>query len=94
MVAPNDPIATVESVARAYDVRWLFVERSNAVPALGPILDGTGRPGWVGPPVWSVTGQTTTVDAGLYPICFTTGDPRCVVLAAAQPIEPAGELDR
>ena len=48
VVAPNDPIATIESVARAYDVRWLYVERSNAVPALGPILDGSGRPGWVG----------------------------------------------
>ena len=82
VVAPNDPIATIESVARAYDVRWLYVERSNAVPALGPILDGSGRPGWVGAPVWSVTGTTATVDAGLYPVCFTTGDPRCVILAA------------
>ena len=82
VVAPNDPIATIESVARAYDVRWLYVERSDAVPALGPILDGSGRPGWVGPPVWSVTGTTATIDAGLYPICFTTNDPRCVVVAA------------
>ncbi|MGH2512817.1 MAG: ArnT family glycosyltransferase, partial [Candidatus Limnocylindrales bacterium] len=56
VVAPNDPIATIESVARAYDVRWLYVERADAVPALGPIIDGTARPGWVGPSVWSVTG--------------------------------------
>ena len=83
VVAPNDPITTIEAVARAYDVRWLYVERSDAVPALGPILDGSGRPGWVGAPVWSVTGTTTTVDAGLYPVCFTTGDPRCTVLAGA-----------
>jgi len=82
VVAPNDPITTIESVARAYDVRWLYVERSDAVPALGPILDGSGRPGWVGAAVWSVTGTATTVDAGLYPVCFTTGDPRCVVLAS------------
>ena len=82
VVAPNDPIDTIASVARAYDVRWLFVERSDAVPALGPILDGSGRPGWVGAPVWSVTGTSATVDAGLYPVCFTTGDPRCAVLAA------------
>ena len=57
VVAPNDPITTIESVARAYDARWLYVERSDAVPALGPILDGSGRPGWVGAPVWSVTGH-------------------------------------
>jgi hypothetical protein len=83
VVAPNDPITTIESVARAYDVRWLYVERSDAVPALGPILDGTGRPAWVGPPVWTVT-SPGTVDAGLYPVCITTGDPRCVVLASAK----------
>jgi hypothetical protein len=82
VVAPNDPIETIESVARAYRVRWLYVERSDAVPALGPILDGSGRPGWVGAPVWSVTGTASTVDAGLYPVCFSTSDPRCTVLAA------------
>ncbi|HEY7827167.1 MAG TPA: hypothetical protein VIB99_02975, partial [Candidatus Limnocylindrales bacterium] len=82
VVAPNDSIGTVEEVAQAYDVRWLFVERSNSVAALGPIIDGTGRPGWVGSPVWSVTGPTTTVDAALYPICFSTSDPRCTVLAS------------
>ena len=81
VVAPNDPITTIESVARAYDVRWLYVERADAVPALGPILDGSGRPGWVGAPVWSVTGTAATIDAGLYPVCFTTSDPRCVVVA-------------
>ena len=85
VVAPNDPIETIETVARAYDARWLYVERSDAVPALGPILDGSGRPGWVGAAVWSVTGTAATVDAGLYPICFTTGDPRCAVLAASGP---------
>jgi hypothetical protein len=87
VVVPNDSIGTVEEVAQAYDVRWLFVERSNSVPALGPVIDGTGRPGWIGPPVWSVTGQTATVDAALYPICFSTADPRCTVLAAAQPMK-------
>jgi hypothetical protein len=82
VVAPNDPIETIESVARAYDARWLYVERSDAVAALGPILDGSGRPGWVGAPVWSVTGTTATIDAGLYPICFSASDPRCTVLAS------------
>ena len=82
VVAPNDPISTIESVARAYDARWLYLERSDSVPALGPILDGGGRPGWVGPPVWTETGPTATTDAGLYPICFSTGDPRCTVLTS------------
>ena len=81
VVAPNDPIATIESVAQAYHVRWLFVERSDAVAALGPILDGTGRPGWVGAAVWSVSGPTATTDAGLYPVCFSADDPRCTVVA-------------
>ena len=48
VVAPNDPIATIQSVAQAYNVRWLYVERADAVEALGPILDGNGRPGWAG----------------------------------------------
>ncbi len=82
VVAPNDPIDTIESAARAYNARWLYVERSDAVAALGPILDGTQRPGWVGPPVWSVTGPGATTDAGLYPICLSPADPRCTVLAA------------
>jgi hypothetical protein len=82
VVAPNDPIETIESVARAYDARWLYVERSDAVAALGPILDGSGRPGWIGAPVWSVTGTSPTTDAGLYPICFSASDPRCTVLAS------------
>ncbi len=81
VVAPNDPLTTIESVAQAYHVRWLYVERSNAVTALGPILDGSGRPGWVGSAVWSVTGTSATTDAGLYPICFSTADPRCTVVA-------------
>jgi hypothetical protein len=63
-------------------VRWLYVERSDAVAALGPILDGSGRPGWVGAAVWSVSGPTATTDAGLYPVCFSTGDPRCTVVLA------------
>ena len=81
VVAPNDPLTTIESVAQAYHVRWLYVERSNAVTALGPILDGSGRPGWVGSAVWSVTGTSATTDAGLYPICFSTADPHCTVVA-------------
>jgi hypothetical protein len=82
VVVPNDSIGTVEEVAQAYDVRWLYVERSNSVPAMGPVIDGTGRPGWIGQPVWSVTGTDTSVEAALYPVCFSQADPRCTVLAS------------
>ena len=78
VVTPNDPIATIEAVARAYDIRWLFVERANAVPALGPILDGSGRPGWIGPPVWSVTGTGRHGRRRPLPDLLQPGDPRCV----------------
>ncbi len=53
VVLVNDPLATIEQVARAYQIRWLILERSDAVPAVAPILDGAPRPAWIGPPVAS-----------------------------------------
>ena len=88
VVAPNDSIGTVEEVAQAYDVRWLFVERSNSVPALGPIIDGTGPPG---------LGRAAGLERDRYRprrstrpstrSASATADPRCTVLASAQPTE-------
>lgn len=88
VVAPADPIVTIERVARAYGARWLLVERRDSVPALAPILTDGTRPSWVGPAVWlSVPGvgprmatagaQAAQADAGLYPICLDPTDPRC-----------------
>jgi hypothetical protein len=78
VVAPADPIATIERVARAYGARWLLVERRDSVPALAPILTEGTRPSWVGPAVWTTQGaQAAQADAGLYPICLDATDPRC-----------------
>jgi hypothetical protein len=78
VVTPDDPLETIEAVARAYDTRWLIVERDDAARALGPILLGEARPAWIGPPAYTVA----AVDGGpptlaLYPVCTTADDERC-----------------
>ena len=40
VVLVNDPLDTIEEVARAYDIRWLVLDRDDAWPAVAPILDG------------------------------------------------------
>ena len=40
VVLVNDPLETVEQVARAYEIRWLVLNRADGVPAVAPILDG------------------------------------------------------
>ena len=77
VVTPDDPIETIEAVARAYETRWLVVERDDAVRAMAPVLAGT-RPGWIGPPAFSVP----ATDGGLprlalFPVCLVAGDDRC-----------------
>jgi hypothetical protein len=71
VVLVNDPLETVADVARAYDIRWLILERDDSVPAAESILVDHLRPGWVGPPVLE------REDVGVYPVCTETGDPRC-----------------
>jgi hypothetical protein len=70
-VLVNDPIETVEQVARAYDIRWLVLEKADAVPAVKAILLGEQRPAWVGPPILD------TVDVAVYPVCTRPDDDRC-----------------
>lgn len=77
VVTPDDPIDTIEAVARAYQTRWLVVERDNAARSLGPVLAGT-RPPWIGSPVFTVP----ATDGGLpklalFPVCVTPDDTRC-----------------
>jgi hypothetical protein len=51
VVLVNDPQETIESVARAYDIDWLVVDRADSVASLAPVLDGGSTPGWLGEPV-------------------------------------------
>ena len=78
IVTPDDPIETIEAVARAYGPRWLVIEKGDAATALAPILRGETRPSWIGPPAFIVP----AADGGLpvlvlYPVCTETGDDRC-----------------
>jgi hypothetical protein len=77
VVTPDDPIETIEAVARAYGIRWLVVERSDAARSLGAVLAGS-RPAWIGPAAFEVP----STDGGLpklalYPVCTAEGDDRC-----------------
>ncbi len=45
VVLVNDPLETIEDVARAYDIRWLVLDRTDTVASVAPILDGGPRPG-------------------------------------------------
>jgi hypothetical protein len=94
VVLVNDPLPTVEQVARAYGIRWLILERSDAVPAVAPILDGGARPAWIGLPVASrpaapsadgVARPAGSVDVAVYPVCVAPGDTRCAGAAATEP---------
>lgn len=71
VVLVNDPLDTVESVARAYDIRWLILEQADTVPAAKAILVDGQRPPWVGRPILSGDGVS------VYPVCTTIGDTRC-----------------
>jgi hypothetical protein len=80
VVTPDDPLPAIEAVARAYQTRWLILERNDIAGAMAPILTGGPRPDWIGPPVYTIA----ATDGGaprlaLYPTCVTPGDTRCGV---------------
>jgi hypothetical protein len=83
VVTPNDPIETIGAVARAYDIRWLVLERGDGdrtgpVPALAPVLSGGSRPGWIGPAAFSVPAADGGAPSlSLHPVCTRSGDSRC-----------------
>ena len=73
-------------MARAYDIRWLVLNRADTVPAVAPILDGGPRPPWLGPPVTSRPARQLpdapplpagALGVALYPVCLDAGDARC-----------------
>jgi 4-amino-4-deoxy-L-arabinose transferase-like glycosyltransferase len=65
VVLVNDPLETVEAVARAYGIRWLVLDRDDSVESVAPILDGQTRPPWLGEPVLSVGDP---VRLAIYPV--------------------------
>ena len=79
VVSPDDPIDTIEDVARAYDIRWLVLERHAVVDALRPVIAEDERPDWIGAPVYEVpsTKPDGIPDLALYPVCFEPADDRC-----------------
>ena len=50
VVLVNDPLDTIKEVARAYDIRWLVLDKDDSVPAATPVMAGE-RPDWIGPPI-------------------------------------------
>ncbi|HJP88682.1 MAG TPA: glycosyltransferase family 39 protein [Candidatus Limnocylindrales bacterium] len=78
VVSPDDSIETIEAVARAYDIRWLVLERGDAARALAPVLMSASLPTWIGPPVFQVKDpNNATPRLALYPVCFSLDDQRC-----------------
>jgi len=75
VVLVNDPLDTVERVARAYEIRWLVVNRADSVPAVAPLLAGK-RPAWVGAPILA-TAADAEVGLAVFPVCTQAGDARC-----------------
>ena len=49
VVLVNDPLDTIRDVALAYDIRWLVLDKDDAVPAAAGIQ--ADRPAWLGPPL-------------------------------------------
>jgi hypothetical protein len=85
VVLVNDPIATIHDVASAYGIRWLILEADDSVPAMTPVLTGESRPDWIGAPVFTLPAAADSRAAwsvAVYPVCTTTGDPRCKSVAS------------
>jgi hypothetical protein len=68
VVLVNDPLDTIHDVARAYDIRWLVLDRGDAVAAVAPILDGGPLPAWLGEPILA-DGSPTQL--AVYPVLAT-----------------------
>jgi hypothetical protein len=86
VVLVNDPLDTIEAVARAYDIRWLVLNRADTVASVAPILNGEARPPWLGAPVAGRPARQLpdepplpagAVAVGLYPVCLDAADTRC-----------------
>lgn len=78
VVSPDDPLETIQAVAKGYGIRWLVLERGAIVRALQPVLVDDVRPAWIGPAVFSYPDPAGGPAAlALYPVCLTASDTRC-----------------
>ena len=71
VVLVNDTLETIHDVARAYDIRWLVLDRDDAVPAVAPILDGGPLPAWLGTPILAEPGDGSPTRLAVYPVLAT-----------------------
>jgi hypothetical protein len=84
VVTTNDPLPTELEIANAYDISWLVLERDDVASSMAPVLDGTVRPSWIGPPVYTEKAADGGVpEVAIYPICLSPADQRCENLAAS-----------
>jgi hypothetical protein len=76
VVTPADPLAVIESTARAYEIRWLVLERAHIVDAFAPLYLGTAPL-----PAWLANVADGPIVDGLpasrvYAVCLDAADPR------------------
>lgn len=82
VVSPDDPIDTIRSVAEAYQIRWIVIERGGTVQALEPVLVDDARPDWIGPAAFTMPATDDGPPTlALYPVCFAPTDLRCRAVA-------------
>ncbi len=65
VVLVNDPQPVVRHVARAYDIRWLVLDRDDSVESMAAVLDGTDHPAWLGQPVFT---EGSPLRLAVYPV--------------------------
>ena len=90
VVLVNDPLETIEEVARAYGIRWLVLDAGDSVAAVAPILDRDERPAWIGPAVYTEPREVDETapaadgrfSVGVYPVCLEPADTRCAAAAS------------
>jgi len=96
VVTPDDPLETVETVARAYGIRWLVLERREIVRSMIPVLKGTSRPAWIGRPVWTLLAPSSDPELAdvpavvIYPVCIDPADVRCATGSLRTDRRPPG----
>lgn len=84
VVTPEDPLETVEAVARGYDVRWLVLERNHSVVSLADVFLGKVDPEWLSAPVFIVPERSPAVGA-------PSDDPLPLAMVYAVCLEPAAD---